>query len=177
MQEYVVPFLIFVCLIETCILLVVSINNKQSEVDRVIMENIINTKVRYPFRPKEYARSWYAFHLEYIHKVKKIAQERRFKQSVPEQIFVQICKSYGINIKQEIPVFVNVNGKCYGYIIDCLDVDNGFAFEIDGSYHKDRQKEDEVRQQRIESLGYKVFRISNKDASNRAYEILKQIYK
>ena len=51
------------------------------------------------------------------------------------------------------------------YIVDFLCRDKMLVIEVDGGYHSERtqQEDDAVRQQWLESIGYKVIRFSNEE--------------
>ena len=51
------------------------------------------------------------------------------------------------------------------YIVDFLCRDKLLVIEVDGGYHSERtqQEDDAVRQQWLESIGYKVIRFSNEE--------------
>ena len=51
------------------------------------------------------------------------------------------------------------------YIVDFLCRDKMLVIEVDGGYHSERtqQEDDAVRQQWLESIGYKVIRFTNEE--------------
>lgn len=54
------------------------------------------------------------------------------------------------------------------YFADFCDIKNKLIFEVDGEYHytEEQRRKDTKRTKDLNKLGYKVFRISNKDISN-----------
>ena len=51
------------------------------------------------------------------------------------------------------------------YIVDFLCRDSSLVIEVDGGYHSERtqQEDDAIRQEWLESIGYKVIRFSNEE--------------
>ena len=51
------------------------------------------------------------------------------------------------------------------YIVDFISLKQRLIIEIDGGYHNDivQQQEDRIRQNWLESMGYKVIRFTNKE--------------
>ena len=73
-----------------------------------------------------------------------------------------ICES-GIHYVRQKPIFYE--DKLY--VVDFL-LDGKLIVEVDGSSHdkEDKKEYDALRTQRLESLGYKVIRITNKEVIN-----------
>jgi len=61
------------------------------------------------------------------------------------------------------------------YIVDFYVKTLGLIIEIDGSSHDEKQDYDEVRQEYLESLGLKIFRITEFDIRNNLSIVMKDL--
>ncbi len=63
------------------------------------------------------------------------------------------------------------------YIVDFVCLEKGIIVEIDGGYHDDpmQKHEDEVRTQRLASLGFRVIRFTNEQVLTNLYHVLQSI--
>ena len=63
------------------------------------------------------------------------------------------------------------------YVVDFVSLQACLIIEVDGAYHAEsEQKEyDEVRTERLESLGFKVLRFTNEDVLNRIDSVVDRI--
>ncbi len=67
------------------------------------------------------------------------------------------------------------NGYPYGYKIDIANEELKLAIEVDGSSHAGRKKQDEKKTTALNLLGWKVFRVSNKDIIKNLNKIIDDI--
>ena len=63
------------------------------------------------------------------------------------------------------------------YIVDFLCRDKLLVIEVDGGYHSERtqQEDDAVRQQWLESIGYKVIRFKNEEVTSDIKYVINKI--
>lgn len=61
------------------------------------------------------------------------------------------------------------------YIVDFYVKTLGLIIEIDGSSHDEKQEYDEIRQVYLESLGLKIFRITDFDVRNNLRIVMKEL--
>ena len=61
------------------------------------------------------------------------------------------------------------------YIVDFFCLKLKLAIEIDGVTHGDKEKYDEIRQKRLESLGIKFLRFTEADIRGNLWEVLEII--
>lgn len=62
------------------------------------------------------------------------------------------------------------------YIVDFICRKIKLIIEIDGSSHRTRGKEDRIRQNYLESIGYTVIRFTEAEAVYRIDDVIKDIY-
>ncbi|MCZ2084656.1 MAG: endonuclease domain-containing protein [Flavobacteriales bacterium] len=103
----------------------------------------------------------FVVHLPYNPHLKKFLKSKRKARILPEVLFwkeVRNNKFYGIDFDRQ-----RIIGN---YIVDFYVKALGLVIEIDGTSHDDKEEYDAERQQFLEGLGLKVFRIPNSDMMN-----------
>lgn len=116
-----------------------------------------------------------------IRTAEEYAAQNRAKPYRGEAMFQDILDEQEIYMDYQVPIYLtDSSGKIERfYIVDFLDELNNIIIEIDGSFHDtpNQKKLDEMRQKDLCSLGYDVYRITNKDiSSGRAWKLLYLIY-
>ena len=61
------------------------------------------------------------------------------------------------------------------YIVDFFAPDLGIIVQIDSGSHLDRSEENQFKQRRLESMGYKVLRFNEEEVLNNVYRVLAEI--
>ncbi len=64
-----------------------------------------------------------------------------------------------------------------GYVVDFYAKEIGLAIEVDGNSHDNRMLEDSKRQERIEKLGVRFIRFTNKQIENNINNVLEELSK
>lgn len=80
--------------------------------------------------------------------------------------FRQIASAKGIDLQFQFRInYIKGTRVARVYYADFCDVKNKIVFEIDGEYHntEEQKRKDAVRTRRLMAMGYKVFRIANKE--------------
>lgn len=104
--------------------------------------------------------------------LKEHAKENRSNQTEAESTFWQLAKNNRLGEKCRRQYIIGQ------YIVDFFFRKSLLIVEIDGGYHftEDQQKEDAIRQDWLEYMGYKVLRFTNDEVlydTNRVIEKLK----
>lgn len=100
----------------------------------------------------------------------KLARRLRKEQTDAEGIFWQAVRNrrfHNLKFRRQVPV-----GK---YVVDFLCEAEKLVIELDGEGHALRVKEDSIRTQEINELGYKVLRFWNADIYSQLDDVLFQI--
>lgn len=117
--------------------------------------------------------------------INKIAKE--FQRDLTEKMtsaelkFKHIAGLKGIKLECQYKIDIKHKGfiKRF-YIVDFCDPISKVIFEIDGGYHstKEQQKKDYYRTQDLNSLGYRVYRITNEQVyQGYTTALLNKVYK
>lgn len=99
------------------------------------------------------------------------AKELRENATEAELRFMEIAKRKGLKLNFQVPIRIKnaynqkTGKKGIFYIVDFLDKKKKIVIEIDGNYHNnwEQKEKDAIRTKHLESLGYKVYRITNGD--------------
>lgn len=103
---------------------------------------------------------------------------------------IQMCKPSKYTRKKFCPsnlipqfMFI-VTDKCGENIVNCkfpdfLDPYIKVVIEIDGAFHNtpEQKIKDKENEKLYKSFGYKVYRLKNEEVAQKAYKLLKKIYK
>lgn len=92
-----------------------------------------------------------------------------------------IIEEQGLPLVFQVPIYLkDQRGNIVkNYVVDFMDKKHKIVIEVDGGYHKDKQQMlyDKTRQEKIESLGFKVYRITNDEVFyGRTWKFLYLIY-
>jgi very-short-patch-repair endonuclease len=112
----------------------------------------------------------FVVNLPYNPKLKPLLKEKRNAGILSEVLFWQQVhknKFHKIDFDRQ-----RIIGN---YIVDFYVKTLGLVVEIDGSSHDDKQDYDRVRQHYLESLGLKVFRITNADVKKNIERAMKDL--
>lgn len=104
-------------------------------------------------------------HNNNINNIAKEFQKDLVERMTPAELkFKHIAELKRIKLECQYKIDIRYKGfvKRF-YIVDFCDPINKIIFEIDGEYHftKEQQKKDYYRTKDLNSLGYKVYRITN----------------
>jgi very-short-patch-repair endonuclease len=108
--------------------------------------------------------------LPYNPNLKKLVNGKRRAGILGEVIFwkqIHAKKFYNIDFDRQ-----RIIGN---YIVDFYVKTLGLIIEIDGSSHDEKQEYDEIRQVYLESLGLKIFRITDFDVRNNLRIVMKEL--
>lgn len=108
--------------------------------------------------------------LAYNPNLKKLVNGKRRAGILGEVIFwkqIHAKKFYNIDFDRQ-----RIIGN---YIVDFYVKTLGLIIEIDGSSHDEKQEYDEIRQVYLESLGLKIFRITDFDVRNNLRIVMKEL--
>lgn len=91
--------------------------------------------------------------------LKDNAKANRTLMTEAESVFWAIAKSNGLGEKCRRQYIIG------GYIVDFFFRSSNLIIELDGGYHftEEQQREDAVRQEWLENMGYHVLRFKNED--------------
>lgn len=103
--------------------------------------------------------------------LKANARENRNHMTDAERIFWEVAKQSKLGQKCRRQYIIGT------YIVDFIFLDSKLIIEIDGGYHLDEQqhKNDELRQQSLELLGYKVIRFKNEQVLSDIDSIINKV--
>ena len=103
--------------------------------------------------------------------LKEHAKENRNNQTEAESTFWQLAKSNGLGEKCRRQYIIGQ------YIVDFFFRKSLLIVEIDGGYHftEDQQKEDAIRQDWLEYMGYKVLRFTNDEVLYNTDRVIEKI--
>ena len=108
--------------------------------------------------------------LPYNPNLKKLVNGKRRAGILGEVIFwkqIHAKKFYNIDFDRQ-RIIAN-------YIVDFYVKTLGLIIEIDGFSHDEKQEYDEIRQVYLESLGLKIFRITDFDVRNNLRIVMKEL--
>lgn len=108
--------------------------------------------------------------IHYNPKLKERSRELRNNSTLAEVLLWENLKSRklrGYQFARQKPIG--------NYIVDFFCHDLAFVIEIDGSSHEERQEQDDVRQDYLESLGLKVVRFLDKDVKSNIQGVVGQL--
>lgn len=108
--------------------------------------------------------------LRYNPNLKKLLPEKRKAGILSEVIFWKMVRAktfYNIDFDRQ-----RIIGN---YIVDFYVKNLGLVVEIDGWSHDTKEIYDEVRQKYLESLGLKIFRITDFDVKNNLSIVMKDL--
>lgn len=108
--------------------------------------------------------------LPYNPKLKLFARDLRKARNLSEVLFWKEVKSnqfHSLDFDRQ-----KVIGN---YIVDFYVKSLGLVVEIDGKYHDFKKEKDKERQQYLENLGIKFFRISDFDAKKNMHLVLQDL--
>ncbi|MEA2064058.1 MAG: DUF559 domain-containing protein [Gemmatimonadota bacterium] len=106
----------------------------------------------------------------YNRKLKSLARELRKNSTLAEVLLwnqLKGRKSGGLQFARQKPI-----GE---YIVDFFCPKLGLVIEIDGESHDNRQQEDALRQEYLESLGLHVVRFLDRDVKKDIQAVTKQL--
>ena len=108
--------------------------------------------------------------LPYNPKLKEFARKLRKSRNLAEVLFwneVKSKKFHSLDFDRQIVV--------HNYIIDFYIKSLGLAIEIDGWYHEFKKEKDKNRQEYLQSLGIKFFRVSDFDVKKNMMLVLRDL--
>ena len=107
--------------------------------------------------------------LPYTKDARELASQLRKKMTSSEKIFWSATKNskLGIVVRRQMPIL--------DYVVDFYIKEIGLAIEIDGSVHDSNNLEDGLRQARIEKLGVRFVRFTNKQITCDLSFVLKKL--
>lgn len=141
------------------------VNNLIGDKARTISEAVKNAHTLYPsdFKHTEETKKLMSFkRLKYMkeHPEDTIWRKRN-EPSYPEKCFIKFLTDYGYSEKY----YIERERSVFPYYIDFAFVDNKVAVEIDGSQHildEEQKERDKKKDELLNSLGWKVLRITAK---------------
>jgi len=89
--------------------------------------------------------------------------------SYPEQFFIKVLDNNNIEFKFNYPINKRKDlyiDEPYNYFLDFYFPEKKIALEIDGNQHKYRTEHDRLRDERLQNVGIKIFRIKWKSINN-----------
>ena len=107
--------------------------------------------------------------LPYSPDARKLATQLRQRMTPAEKVFWSATKKskLGIVMRRQVPIL--------DYVVDFYVKEIGLVIEIDGSSHHNRFLEDSQRQHRIEKLGVRFIRFTNKEVTENLSSVLKNL--
>lgn len=102
-------------------------------------------------------------------KLKPIARQMRREPTPAEDHLWQQLRNraLGVKFRRQHPLD--------RFIVDFFCDEARLIIEVDGAIHQYTPEEDALRQEFLESLGFRVLRFNNEDVLNRAAEVLETI--
>lgn len=121
---------------------------------------------------------------EHNHNMNMIAtsfQKDLIERMTPAELkFKHIAELKHIHLECQYKIDIKYKGVIKRfYIVDFCDPINKIIFEIDGGYHstKEQREKDYYRTRDLNSLGYKVYRITNEEVyQGRSTTLLQRVY-
>ena len=103
--------------------------------------------------------------------LKENAKANRNNMTVAESAFWQLAKASGLGEKCRRQYIIGE------YIVDFFFRKSMLIVELDGGYHftEEQQKEDAIRQDWLEHMGYRVIRFTNEDVLFDTDNVVKKV--
>lgn len=103
--------------------------------------------------------------------LKENARSNRNNQTEAESVFWMIAKGSGLGEKCRRQYIIGE------YIVDFFFRKSMLIVELDGGYHftEEQQKEDSIRQDWLEHMGYKVLRFTNEEVLFNTESVISKI--
>ncbi len=105
------------------------------------------------------------------HLLKAFARENRINPTDAEIILWQNLRDRALGTKFFRQYIID------DYIVDFVSLQASLIIEVDGAYHAELQQQryDEGRTERLESLGFKVLRLTNEEVLNKIGSVIDRI--
>lgn len=105
--------------------------------------------------------------------MKDLAQENRANPTKAEAVLWEYLSNKQLGVTFWRQHCLNANGR--NYIVDFYCASLKLAVEIDGAIHQFQQKDDAIREWRIEQLGIRVLRFSNAQVLRNPKQVTSEI--
>lgn len=106
-------------------------------------------------------------HNKAMNSIAKDFQRKLYNNMTPAELkFKHIAELKGLKLECQYKIDIKHKKEIKKfYIVDFCDTINKIVFEVDGEYHntKEQRTKDYYRTKDLESLGYKVYRITNEE--------------
>lgn len=107
------------------------------------------------------------------------ARRLRNNQTETEKILWKKIRNRKINnlrFLRQFPIIFNINNKINYFIADFYCHEKKTVLEIDGKIHLKQKDYDEMREETLKEMGFKITRFTNEEILNNLDKVLEKIY-
>ena len=112
--------------------------------------------------------------------ITQVVRELRRNSTREEKILWEKFRAHrfmGLKFKRQEPIIFDYDGEKRFFVADFLCLNNKFIIEVDGKIHDYQKHHDQIRDNILTTLGYKILRIKNEEVLHNVNIVLIKLKK